>query len=103
MLHVVNKLVECAPDHAGEEDDEHALPPAEDPGEHQDRHRHEMSEDHFVPPGIWGKALAPKTRRLEACGLRKLLRQRARHEGAQAFAASRRGGVVISADLTMCA
>ena len=101
MLHVVDELVECAPDHAGEEDDEHALPPAEDPGERQDRQRHEMSEDHFVPPGIWGQAFAPKARRLEACGLTKLLRQRARHEGAQAFAASRRGGVVISADLTM--
>ena len=71
MLHVVDELVECAPDHAGEEDDEHALPPAEDPGESEDRQRHEMSEDHFVSPRIWGQAFAPKPRGLEACGLIK--------------------------------
>ena len=46
-----------------------------------------------------GEALALQTRCLEARRMRKLLCQRARHEGAQAFAAPGRGGVVIRADL----
>ncbi len=58
-----------------------------------------MRHDQFVSPRIGGQALAPETRRLEARGLRDLLGERARHEGAQAFAAPRRDGVVIGADL----
>ena len=99
VLDVVDELVECAPDHAGEEEHQHSFPAGEDTGESKDRQRHEMSQDHFVPPSVWGQLLAPETRRLEARCLRKLLHQRARHEGAQAFAAPCRGGVVIGADL----
>ncbi len=99
MLHVIDQLVKRAPDQPGEENDQHALPAGEDPGESQDCQRHEMRQDEFVSPGIWGQTLAPQTRRLEARGLRKLLRERARHESAQAFSTPCRGGVVIGADL----
>ena len=99
MLHVIDQLVKRAPDQPGEENDQHALPAGEDPGESQDCQRHEMRQDEFVSPRIWGQTLAPQTRRLEARGLRKLLRERARHESAQAFSTPCRGGVVIGADL----
>src|SRR5262245_61653400 len=58
MLHVVDQLVKRAPDQTGEEEDQHAIPAGEDPGESKDGQRRKMRHDQFVSPRIRRKALA---------------------------------------------